>query len=157
MVFRMELAVRTRKFHSGFACEYMRGDYASLVGSWRGLVRSFQGSTPQTMLPQTYIVWGKGKAAGFRSGGFAVSDKRTANPQPYHPGSREPRSAFGFVRLAMIVLFGWCSSLTSPTRPDFPTFHECHSASRSASREASWLISLSTSARASSLVITTAL
>ena len=112
---------------------------------------NFHGSTPQTMLPQTYIVWGKGKAAGFRSGGFAVSDKRTANP---HPGSR---SAFGFVRLAMIVLFGWCSSLTSPTRPDFPTFHECHSASRSASREASWLISLSTSARASSLVITTAL
>ena len=74
----------------------------------------------------------------------------------------QPPSVTGLLDAAVawkgIAVAAWLVLLfTSPTRPDFPTFHECHSASRSASREASWLISLSTSARASSLVITTAL
>jgi hypothetical protein len=46
----------------------MRRGYGSLVGSFL-----LDGSTPQTMSPQTYIVWGKSKAVGFVwTGGFAV-------------------------------------------------------------------------------------
>ena len=50
----------------------MRGVYASVVGS-----SSCRFDTPDNVSPQSYIVWGKGKAVGswIKTGGFAVTDR----------------------------------------------------------------------------------